>query len=92
MPITFPLNEWQKIAARVYGDGCFALYAEDDSEISPDDKECLQVNHVGDTNFFGLMVELDESEDCRDGEQAVTRLNTIIEDMSVVRDALALVK
>lgn len=92
MPITFPLNQWQKLAARTYGGGDFALYAEDDAEVHPYDKEALRDNDIGDTNFYGLMIELDETEDCATGEEAAQRVQVIIDDLEIVRDALMLVK
>lgn len=46
--------------------------------------------HAGDTIFTAIMVELDRKEDCTDAEEAVKRLDSIIEDLMKARDAITL--
>jgi hypothetical protein len=90
MPITWPLNEWQKVACRAYGDGDFSIYAEDANQIDPKDAEHLMSNRLGDTTFYSVIVELDESEDCNSAEEAADRMRMIREDLNAVEVALRL--
>lgn len=87
MPITWPLNEWQKAACRTYGDGDFAIYASDN--VHANDAALLLANRLGDSTFYSVMVELDESEGCT-AEDAARRVSQIMEDLIPVRAALLL--
>jgi hypothetical protein len=75
---------------RAYGDGDFAIYAEDANQIDPKDAEHLMANRLGDTTFYSVMVELDESEDCDSAEEAAKRMRMIREDLLAVETAMQL--
>lgn len=90
MPIRFPLNEWQKLAARTYGDGSFAIYGEDEEDIHPNDRQHLITNRIGDTTFYSIMVELDTSEGCNSVQEAASRIRMMMDDMQALHTALEL--
>lgn len=68
-----PLNPFQRVLARVYGDGAFAHVAS-----------LEEARGVGDGLFTFLMVELSDREDCQTPDDATRRLVDAIEDIRKV--------
>lgn len=71
-------NEFQKIAMSCYQDGHFA-----DPEVAEGILESR-----GDTNFSCIMIELGTDEGCDTSEEAIRRLEAMIEDVEGVITAL----
>lgn len=68
-------DEFQQIVAASYEGGEFDGH-------SPDD-----IDDCGDTLFAFLMIELSVKEDCSGFEEAISRLDTAIRELNIVRDA-----
>jgi hypothetical protein len=71
------LNEFQKMASKVYGGGDFAHVESMD-----------EVNEAGDTLFRFIMIELGEGEDCDSIDTALSRMRMARDDVESVLTAL----
>lgn len=72
-----PVSPWQREFADAYAD-------EDVSWI----ETLADAPDYGDTIFTAVMVELDAKEDCDSGEEAVRRLDMLIDQLTKARDAI----
>jgi len=75
--MTEPVNEFQRAAREAYAFGDF-----NHIETYSYDKGC------GDSLLSFVLVELSSKERCDDWDTAIDRIETAVEDLKVVRDAL----
>lgn len=71
------MNEFQKMAAKVYGGGDYAHI-----------KSKAETIDIGDTLFRFIMIELSDDEDCDELETAITRMRMARDDIEAVLTAL----
>lgn len=74
-----PLSPWQITFAQTYAEGDFA-----DCKTLADVRAAAE----GDTGYLAAMLELDKKEGCEDAEMAVSRLDSMIEELTAARDAI----
>ena len=72
------LAPWQKVIAKVYGGGDYGYVTT-----------LEQCKDRGDTLFTFLMLETSPTEDCDTADIALQRVDTAINDLQAVRNALA---
>ncbi|USN14346.1 hypothetical protein KABACHOK_05330 [Brevundimonas phage vB_BpoS-Kabachok] len=72
-----PLSPWQREFADTYGQGDYA-----------GNETLAGTMFESDTIFTAVLVELDAKEGCDSGEEAVRRLDALIEELTKARDAI----
>lgn len=80
-----PLNAYQQAAAKVYGGGDFAHFADITSTQALDG---IELRECGDTLFKFVMIELSTGEDCDSLDTAKQRIATAISELEDVARAL----
>jgi len=71
------MNIFQRLAADVYGNGDFSYIANQS-----------QAQDIGDSLFTFTINELATSEGCEDRETALSRLDTAINDLQIIKNKI----